>query len=73
MLSNQASRYADHASLPLPHQGSQFVEWAPAENPQAVWVNRGCPRAWDQEAEGAGPEAGAAGSMDKALWLPMGD
>ncbi|XP_076987265.1 aldehyde dehydrogenase family 16 member A1 [Tamandua tetradactyla] len=54
-------------------QGSQFVEWASAGNLKLVWVNRGCPRAWDQEAEGAGPELGLRAARTKALWLPMGD
>uniref|UniRef100_A0A8D0Y3N2 Aldehyde dehydrogenase 16 family member A1 n=2 Tax=Sus scrofa TaxID=9823 RepID=A0A8D0Y3N2_PIG len=54
-------------------QGSQFVEWASAGNLKPVWVNRGCPRAWDQEAEGAGPELGLRAARTKALWLPMGD
>lgn len=54
-------------------QGSQFVEWASAGNLKPVWVNRGCPRAWDQEAEGAGPELGLRAAWTKALWLPMGD
>lgn len=54
-------------------QGSQFVEWASAGNLKPVWVNRGCPRAWDQEAEGAGPELGWRAARTKALWLPMGD
>uniref|UniRef100_F1N441 Aldehyde dehydrogenase family 16 member A1 n=2 Tax=Bos TaxID=9903 RepID=F1N441_BOVIN len=54
-------------------QGSQFVEWASAGNLKPVWVNRGCPRAWDQEAEGAGPELGRRAARTKALWLPMGD
>uniref|UniRef100_A0A8C6FGC2 Aldehyde dehydrogenase family 16 member A1 n=1 Tax=Moschus moschiferus TaxID=68415 RepID=A0A8C6FGC2_MOSMO len=54
-------------------QGSQFVEWASAGNLKLVWVNRGCPRAWDQEAEGAGPELGRRAARTKALWLPMGD
>lgn len=53
-------------------QGSQFVEWASAGNLKPVWVNRGCPRAWDQEAEGAGPELGRRAARTKALWLPMG-
>uniref|UniRef100_A0A8C0LLW8 Aldehyde dehydrogenase family 16 member A1 n=1 Tax=Canis lupus dingo TaxID=286419 RepID=A0A8C0LLW8_CANLU len=44
-------------------QGSQFVEWASAGNLKPVWVNRGCPRAWDQEAKGAGPELGATCSI----------
>ncbi|XP_047645995.1 aldehyde dehydrogenase family 16 member A1 isoform X4 [Phacochoerus africanus] len=54
-------------------QGSQFVEWASAGNLKPVWVNRGCPRAWDQEAEGAGPELGLRAARTKALWVPMGD
>ncbi|KAI6050074.1 aldehyde dehydrogenase family 16 member A1 [Marmota monax] len=54
-------------------QGSQFVEWASAGNLKPVWVNRGCPRAWDQEAEGAGPELALRAARTKALWLPMGD
>lgn len=54
-------------------QGSQFVEWASAGNLKPVWVSRGCPRAWDQEAEGAGPELGLRAARTKALWLPMGD
>lgn len=54
-------------------QGSQFVEWASAGNLKPVWVNRGCPRAWDQQAEGAGPELGLRAARTKALWLPMGD
>ncbi|CAD7692355.1 unnamed protein product [Nyctereutes procyonoides] len=54
-------------------QGSQFVEWASAGNLKPVWVNRGCPRAWDQEAKGAGPELGLRAARTKALWLPMGD
>lgn len=54
-------------------QGSQFVEWASAGNLKPVWVNRGCPRAWDQEAEGAGPELERRAARTKALWLPMGD
>ncbi|EHH30265.1 hypothetical protein EGK_10887 [Macaca mulatta] len=54
-------------------QGSQFVEWASAGNLKPVWVNRGCLRAWDQEAEGAGPELGLRSARTKALWLPMGD
>ncbi|XP_028339019.1 aldehyde dehydrogenase family 16 member A1 isoform X2 [Physeter macrocephalus] len=54
-------------------QGSQFVEWASAGNLKPVWVNRGCPRAWDQDAEGAGPELGLRAARTKALWLPMGD
>nr|XP_017823372.3 aldehyde dehydrogenase family 16 member A1 isoform X1 [Callithrix jacchus]XP_035143303.2 aldehyde dehydrogenase family 16 member A1 isoform X1 [Callithrix jacchus] len=54
-------------------QGSQFVEWASAGNLKPVWVSRGCPRAWDQETEGAGPELGLRAARTKALWLPMGD
>lgn len=54
-------------------QGSQFVEWASAGNLKPVWVNGGCPRAWDQEAEGAGPELELRAARTKALWLPMGD
>uniref|UniRef100_A0A2I2Z3D1 Aldehyde dehydrogenase family 16 member A1 n=1 Tax=Gorilla gorilla gorilla TaxID=9595 RepID=A0A2I2Z3D1_GORGO len=54
-------------------QGSQFVEWASAGNLKPVWASRGCPRAWDQEAEGAGPELGLRAARTKALWLPMGD
>ncbi|XP_007941027.2 aldehyde dehydrogenase family 16 member A1 [Orycteropus afer afer] len=54
-------------------QGSQFVEWASAGNLKSVWVNGGCPRAWDQEAEGAGPEFRLRATRTKALWLPMGD
>ncbi|NP_001138868.1 aldehyde dehydrogenase family 16 member A1 isoform 2 [Homo sapiens] len=54
-------------------QGSQFVEWASAGNLKPVWASRGCPRAWDQEAEGAGPELGLRVARTKALWLPMGD
>ncbi|XP_037675441.1 aldehyde dehydrogenase family 16 member A1 isoform X2 [Choloepus didactylus] len=54
-------------------QGSQFVEWASAGNLKPVWVNRGCPRAWEQEAEGAGTELGLRAARTKALWLPMGD
>ncbi|XP_062944466.1 aldehyde dehydrogenase family 16 member A1 [Cynocephalus volans] len=54
-------------------QGSQFVEWASAGNLKPVWVNRGCPQAWDQETEGAGPELGLRAARTKALWLPMGD
>ncbi|XP_006905097.1 aldehyde dehydrogenase family 16 member A1 [Pteropus alecto] len=54
-------------------QGSQFVEWASAGNLKPVWVNRGCLRAWDQEAEGAGPELELRAAQTKALWLPMGD
>nr|KAF6406053.1 aldehyde dehydrogenase 16 family member A1 [Molossus molossus] len=54
-------------------QGSQFVEWASAGNLKPVWVSRGCPRAWDQEAEGAGPELELRAARTKALWLPMGD
>nr|XP_020015542.1 aldehyde dehydrogenase family 16 member A1 [Castor canadensis] len=54
-------------------QGSQFVEWASAGNLKPVWVNRGCLRAWDQEAEGAGPELGLRAARTKVLWLPMGD
>uniref|UniRef100_A0A8C7ER74 Aldehyde dehydrogenase family 16 member A1 n=1 Tax=Neovison vison TaxID=452646 RepID=A0A8C7ER74_NEOVI len=54
-------------------KGSQFVEWASAGNLKPVWVNRGCPRAWDQEAQGAGQELGLRAARTKALWLPMGD
>ncbi|XP_004381708.1 aldehyde dehydrogenase family 16 member A1 isoform X1 [Trichechus manatus latirostris] len=54
-------------------QGSQFVEWASAGNLKSVWVNGGCRRAWDQEAEGAGPEFRLRAARTKALWLPMGD
>ncbi|XP_004409935.1 PREDICTED: aldehyde dehydrogenase family 16 member A1 isoform X2 [Odobenus rosmarus divergens] len=54
-------------------QGSQFVEWASAGNLKPVWVNRGCPQAWDQEAKGAGAELGLRAARTKALWLPMGD
>ncbi|XP_053462550.1 aldehyde dehydrogenase family 16 member A1 isoform X1 [Nycticebus coucang] len=54
-------------------QGSQFVEWASAGNLKPVWVNRGCPQAWDQETSGAGPELGLRAARTKALWLPMGD
>ncbi|KFO26212.1 aldehyde dehydrogenase family 16 member A1 isoform X2 [Fukomys damarensis] len=54
-------------------KGSQFVEWASAGNFKPVWVNRGCPRAWDQEPQGAGPELGLRAAWTKALWLPMGD
>uniref|UniRef100_A0A8I5UCP1 Aldehyde dehydrogenase family 16 member A1 n=1 Tax=Pongo abelii TaxID=9601 RepID=A0A8I5UCP1_PONAB len=54
-------------------QGSQFVEWASAGNLKPVWASRGCLRAWDQEAEGAGPELGLRAARTKALWLPMGD
>ncbi|XP_006868470.1 PREDICTED: aldehyde dehydrogenase family 16 member A1 [Chrysochloris asiatica] len=54
-------------------QGSQFVEWASAENLKSVWVNGGCPRAWDQEAEGASPELRIRAARTKTLWLPMGD
>ncbi|KAJ1072928.1 hypothetical protein K5549_015071 [Capra hircus] len=48
-------------------QGSQFVEWASAGNLKPVWVNRGCPRAWDQQAEGAGPELGLRAARTKGL------
>lgn len=54
-------------------QGSRFVEWASAGNLKPVWVNRGSPRAWEQEAQGAGPELGLRAARTKALWLPMGD
>lgn len=54
-------------------QGSQFVEWASAGNLKPVWVNTGYPRAWDQEAEGAGPELELRAARTKSLWLPMGD
>lgn len=54
-------------------QGSQFVEWASAGNLKPVWVDRGCPRDWGQEAQGAGPELGLRAARTKALWLPMGD
>ncbi|KAM6222582.1 aldehyde dehydrogenase family 16 member A1 isoform 2-T2 [Rhynchocyon petersi] len=54
-------------------QGSQFVERASAGNFKSVWVNGGCSRAWDQEAEGAGPEFRIRAARTKALWLPMGD
>ncbi|XP_041502254.1 aldehyde dehydrogenase family 16 member A1-like [Microtus oregoni] len=54
-------------------QGSQFVEWASAGNLKSVWVNRGFPRAWDKEVEGAGPELSLHAARTKALWLPMGD
>lgn len=54
-------------------QGSQFVEWASAGNLKPVWVNRGCPRAWDQEAKGTGPELELRAARTKSLWLPMGD
>uniref|UniRef100_A0A8C6WCN4 Aldehyde dehydrogenase 16 family, member A1 n=1 Tax=Nannospalax galili TaxID=1026970 RepID=A0A8C6WCN4_NANGA len=54
-------------------QGSQFVEWASAGNLKPVWVNRGFPRAWDEEAEGAGSELSLHAARTKALWLPMGD
>ncbi|XP_008067419.1 aldehyde dehydrogenase family 16 member A1 isoform X2 [Carlito syrichta] len=54
-------------------QGSQFVEWASAGNLKPVWGNRDCQRAWNQEAEGAGPELGLRAARTKALWLPMGD
>ncbi|XP_036996807.2 aldehyde dehydrogenase family 16 member A1 [Artibeus jamaicensis] len=54
-------------------QGSQFVEWASAGNLKPVWVNRGCSRAWEQEAAGAGPELELQAAQTKALWLPMGD
>lgn len=54
-------------------QGSRFAEWASAGNLKAVWANAGHPRAWDQEAEGAGPELGLRAARTKALWLPAGD
>ncbi|KAK7805476.1 hypothetical protein U0070_023079 [Myodes glareolus] len=54
-------------------QGSQFVEWASAGNLKSVWVNRGFPRAWDKEVEGAGLELSLRAARTKALWLPMGD
>ncbi|XP_045148569.1 aldehyde dehydrogenase family 16 member A1 [Echinops telfairi] len=54
-------------------QGSQFVEWASAGHLKSVWVNRGAPRAWDQETQGAGPEFRLRASRTKILWLPMGD
>ncbi|KAF6076526.1 aldehyde dehydrogenase 16 family member A1 [Phyllostomus discolor] len=54
-------------------QGSQFSEWASAGNLKPVWVSRGCPRAWEQEAAGAGPELELRAARTKALWLPMGD
>nr|KAF6408893.1 aldehyde dehydrogenase 16 family member A1 [Rousettus aegyptiacus] len=54
-------------------QGSQFVERASTGNLKPVWVSRGCPRAWDQEAEGAGPDLELRAARTKALWLPMGD
>lgn len=54
-------------------QGSQFVEWASAGNLKPVWVNRGCPRAWDHKAQGPDPELGLRAARTKALWLPMGD
>ncbi|XP_075392893.1 aldehyde dehydrogenase family 16 member A1 [Tenrec ecaudatus] len=54
-------------------QGSQFVEWASAGNLKSVWVNQGAPRAWDQEAQGAGLEFRLRASRTKTLWLPMGD
>lgn len=49
------------------------MEWASAGNLKQVWVNRGRPRAWDQEVEGAGPELELRAARTKALWLPMGD
>lgn len=49
------------------------MEWASAGNLKPVWVNRGSPRAWEQEAQGAGPELGLRAARTKALWLPMGD
>lgn len=52
-------------------QGSQFVEWASAGNLKPVWVNGGGGRAWEQEAQGAGPELGLRAARTKALWLPM--
>ncbi|XP_054553279.1 aldehyde dehydrogenase family 16 member A1 isoform X2 [Talpa occidentalis] len=52
-------------------QGSQFVEWASAGNLKPVWVNGGSLRAWEQEAQGAGPELGLRAARTKALWLPM--
>ncbi|EDL22815.1 aldehyde dehydrogenase 16 family, member A1, isoform CRA_b [Mus musculus] len=54
-------------------QGSQFVEWASAGNLKSVWVNRGFPRAWDVEVQGAGQELSLHAARTKALWLPMGD
>ncbi|XP_004866987.1 aldehyde dehydrogenase family 16 member A1 isoform X2 [Heterocephalus glaber] len=54
-------------------EGSQFVEWASAGNLKPVWVNSGCPRAWEQEPQGAGPELRLRAARTKALWLPMGD
>ncbi|GAB1292053.1 Aldehyde dehydrogenase family 16 member A1 [Apodemus speciosus] len=54
-------------------QGSQFVEWASAGNLKSVWVNRGFPRAWDAEVQGAGQELSLRAARTKALWLPMGD
>ncbi|XP_059134731.1 aldehyde dehydrogenase family 16 member A1 [Peromyscus eremicus] len=54
-------------------QGSQFVEWASAGNLKSVWVNRGFPRAWDEEVEGAEVELSLHAARTKALWLPMGD
>ncbi|XP_004694060.1 PREDICTED: aldehyde dehydrogenase family 16 member A1 [Condylura cristata] len=52
-------------------QGSQFVEWASAGNLKPVWVNGGGLRAWEQEAQGAGPELELRAARTKALWLPM--
>lgn len=54
-------------------QGSQFVEWASAGNLKSVWVNRGFPRAWDAEVQGAGQELSLHAARTKALWLPMGE
>ncbi|XP_063109159.1 aldehyde dehydrogenase family 16 member A1 isoform X3 [Cavia porcellus] len=54
-------------------KGSQFVEWASAGNLKPVWVNRGHPRAWDQEPQGTGSELALRAARTKALWLPMGD
>ena len=71
MLSNKPAEVLTPVSPPP--QGSQFVEWASAGNLKPVWASRGCPRAWDQEAEGAGPELGLRAARTKALWLPMGD
>ena len=69
-----SDKLGERLTTPLsPRQGSQFVEWASAGNLKPVWVNRGCTRAWEQDAAGAGPELELQAARTKALWLPMGD
>ncbi|XP_067408233.1 aldehyde dehydrogenase family 16 member A1 [Emydura macquarii macquarii] len=54
-------------------QGSQFVEWASAENLKRTWVSHGAPRQWETPAQGAGEEFLHQATQCKNVWIPMGE